>query len=168
MAMAGKFGYIFTWGLFFILGVYILYEISTAFVAENVTNVHPLRNAGMFPKLLAQSMLLFCFIKLCTTFFFSKYNNHADEVEKEWEYVPFTNICWLVVALLLVYISVLETLGYYISSTIFMIICCTILQKKFSVLTILIPLGVVIGVGWVLESILALVLPIGLWEITLS
>ena len=160
------------WLLFIVVGGYVLYEIATEFKAAGVDSGWALENAAMFPRFLAVAMIAIAVLGSVMTM--RDYRRGKDDTE-HCDIAPFNGHCVVVLAVLLSYVLTLDVLGYYLASTVFMTLCLCILRDTTIATSIpvilsssLLSLAVVIAFGWLFEGVLGFVLPLGVWQITLS
>lgn len=164
------------WGVFLVSGLYVLYEIATKFKAKGVDSGYALQNAGIFPRVLAIFIVLAAIVGI-GFILREKYIQGKEKDTTPGDVVPFDRYCFIVLGLLLAYVLSLDILGYYIGSIAFMTLCLIALRGASTqspplivllLTSIIISTLIVVSFGWVFESLLGFVLPLGMWELTLS
>ena len=154
------------------VGLYVLYEIATEFTEAGVHTGWALENAGMFPRILGVFILLVTISGICLICYDAQKRQLAED-DVEGDVAPFDTTCIYILIMLLGYVGILEVLGYYIASSIFMAVCLIILRNdntlgKLIISSIFISIPIVVVFGWIFEYVLGFVLPLGVWALTLS
>ncbi len=167
-----RFNHSAVWCLFIVLGAYALYEIATEFMKAGVATGWALENAAMFPRLVVIFMIVFALTGL-GFIVYDKIIIKTPVDTTDGDVIPFDKYCCMILVILLLYVLSLNTLGYYISSTVFLTVCLCILRQKQSITHLILSslalsIAVVWFCGWIFEGVLGFVLPLGIWIITLS
>lgn len=165
-----RFNHIAVWCIMLMVGLYVMYEIATEFTEAGVHTGWALENAGMFPHILGIFIIL---ITISGIYLIFRDTRKLQDDDVEGDVAPFDKYCIYILMVLLGYVGILEYLGYYIASSIFMAACLIILRNdktlaKLIISSILISIPIVVVFGWIFEYLLGFVLPLGIWELTLS
>ena len=148
------------WALFLGLPPLVMHQIATSLTEQGVASGGPLENAAVFPLSVAWVLAGLCVIHALRLI--------AGHVAKPSpvEGTPTTRLALVGAGAFVAFLLLLGTLGYYIAATLLLVALMRLLGVGW-VISILATVAMTVGVGFIFEGLLNVVLPLGLWKITL-
>jgi hypothetical protein len=148
------------WALFLGLPPLVMHQAATSLAEQGVASGGPLENAAVFPLSVAWVLAGLCVIHALRLI--------AGHVAKPSpvEGTPTTRLALVGAGAFVAFLLLLGTLGYYIAATLLLVALMRLLGVGW-VISILATVAMTVGVGFIFEGLLNVVLPLGLWKITL-
>ncbi|WP_321338792.1 tripartite tricarboxylate transporter TctB family protein [uncultured Cohaesibacter sp.] len=159
MSNLKKYAYDWIACLFFLtIPIIMLHQIETSLVKQGVASGGPMQNAAIFPRIVAWILIGLAGLNVLRVLFGKI--SHFSPIEA----TDTTGLALIATAMFVVYLIVLPILGYHIMT----IILLAALFRLLGLSLFLSCFGAVVaslGVAYVFEGLLNVVLPVGIFEI---
>lgn len=148
------------WALFLGIPPLVMYQAATSLAGQGVASGGPLQNAAIFPRIVAWVL-----IGLCVIHAIRLVAGHAGKLSPV-EGTATTRLALVSLATFVLFLLLISTLGYYISSPLLLVVLMRLLGLGWAT-SILAAATMTLGVAFIFEGLLNVVLPLGRWKITL-
>lgn len=147
------------WTLFISIPPLVLYQAATSLAEQGVASGGPLENAAVFPRTLAWILVGLCSIHALRLI--------AGRAEKPSpiEGTATTRIALVGTSAFVVFLFVIGTLGYYVAVPLLLVVLMRLLGVGW-MRSALWATAMTLSVAFVFEGFLNVILPLGLWKIT--